>query len=1260
MKPAVGPAVKAPFRSRRQRDLRWPLAMLWTWIWITGLLTSSQRPLEQHRTPQLPEHPVRRPPLSFSDHTDLASFTRILSRSEGSSGLEGESSSSSASLTWSRSCMRKVTTIVAVCNASALSDDEPVECNRMSCLACCGPSSWNLLHPSSLRIFTIYYASWIPPSCRMTWDGYWEEMEKDSLLKRFWCRRCRHYLRDTCNRLCTTLPRQAWQRQWWISWPTPGTKSYYLSCGRYWDQRANVIYNSGSGDTPMVVLRSLHGALLVPQMPFREQSQGPRTRQQVRAMSSRVASEDDAQAQPNQGVFSTRQGRPGPKSGGSCIIVFQGSSHLYNTDHGSDCTVIIGAWTDVRVGGRLGQAPPEAHQQFHTSVLGEVKLHGPLQHCMHSQATGIQLAQLMYHKSQVSPAFPFPSAHTLPEVSSRTSAHETSRMRSWHRTEPRFARVVECCLMPGLLWSLRALTGLCYRHPAHSGTFFPTRVLTGVFRRRPGIHPRTQCLKRLNRAVTQHDGVQLKAQSVNNHRSGLLLALSRSQLSLTNTATLLRQENALETVRHPRSSPGCNGRMKWIIACVLLKPTASVRHDSAAYSSIGDVTRPAASAGFLHAHGTTALRLTPCQKRSFKRAQVRAVRDGQTTYRGRLHTPASLSLASPGRSPPPRRQNPTSNHSPPASVGYYRVMTWNCGGLNVLRYRELIAWLQQLRQHTPVDIVCIQETRWKDCSEFSSEDWNCVHSGTGDAHAGVLFMIHRSVAPVTSIRFNHLVLGRMLHIRIETNPAVDLLGVYQHAWNVQSNPRQLSLEQRTQELLRHRSHIRDVVSSWTRSIPKRNSLMVLGDFNAALSEHKPNIGPGTQPHAHQHPDQADFQSLIVSTGLNALNTWGRSGNKAGTFVMHNGAKVQIDYMFSRLPCEPRLLTATAVPEAPVVHPTGFRHIPVLGFLRKPTLPHAGGAPQKMHPYQIRQALTLDASLPQRFREAVQLQLPHSANLHVCLQSAWNRVAPKASPRPLEAQQSGFTLKTYWQAKQQLRQSLETVDAYRAPVMYYIAECNTMSILQQFPHSLQALKPILRAWQDAVRFHTLDRSLRKQVRDRKKHKFDALVDQAVSAAEKGLPAVYKLVKQQAPKSSKRSIHFRSSTGQLLTPEQELQELTRYFSDVYHSNRLPSPAHNWTLQHDFDITLQEVQAALHALQSQKALPDGDTPAILWKTASTEIAQPLTDALNDQLRAGPLTFPTRWHESHLVLIPKPSKPPNCPSNLRPISLLSVEAKC
>ena len=232
-----------------------------------------------------------------------------------------------------------------------------------------------------------------------------------------------------------------------------------------------------------------------------------------------------------------------------------------------------------------------------------------------------------------------------------------------------------------------------------------------------------------------------------------------------------------------------------------------------------------------------------------------------------------------------------SPQNPDAPDPYIRIITWNCGGLNSVRFTETLAWLASIRSHTPVDIVCLQETKWRDSAEFSSDDWNCVHSGSGESQAGILFLVHKSLAPQSQLRFNHLCPGRLLHLRIETQPAIDLLGTYQHAWNPQAQLPHASLEQRTQILLQKRAHIHSQISAWVRSVPKRNSLMLLGDFNSSLAPSSPHVGPGVLQHSQPRPDHHDFQQLIVSSGLNALNTWGRSGEPAGTFVMHSGSAV---------------------------------------------------------------------------------------------------------------------------------------------------------------------------------------------------------------------------------------------------------------------------------------------------------------------------------------------------------------------------------
>ena len=115
--------------------------------------------------------------------------------------------------------------------------------------------------------------------------------------------------------------------------------------------------------------------------------------------------------------------------------------------------------------------------------------------------------------------------------------------------------------------------------------------------------------------------------------------------------------------------------------------------------------------------------------------------------------------------------------------------------------------------------------------------------------------------------------GRLLRVRICSDPAIDLLCVYQHAWNpakAEYQQRSLSAEQL---LMNNRQDIWQRMQGWIAGVPKRNLLVVLGDFNAALSPHHPHVGTGVGPaHGHKKGGHA-LQSLIQTAGLNAINTW---------------------------------------------------------------------------------------------------------------------------------------------------------------------------------------------------------------------------------------------------------------------------------------------------------------------------------------------------------------------------------------------------
>ena len=65
-------------------------------------------------------------------------------------------------------------------------------------------------------------------------------------------------------------------------------------------------------------------------------------------------------------------------------------------------------------------------------------------------------------------------------------------------------------------------------------------------------------------------------------------------------------------------------------------------------------------------------------------------------------------------------------------------------------------------------------------------------------------------------------------------------------------------------------------------------MVVVGDFNASPEASHPNIGKGVG-HAHIHKkDGHALQALIQTAGLNAANTWGKSGQSASTFWTHKG------------------------------------------------------------------------------------------------------------------------------------------------------------------------------------------------------------------------------------------------------------------------------------------------------------------------------------------------------------------------------------
>ena len=539
--------------------------------------------------------------------------------------------------------------------------------------------------------------------------------------------------------------------------------------------------------------------------------------------------------------------RPGPKSRGTWTIppgTPTSSSVLHecanrNTNH-SPCA-------DVRVGGSVGRSPPEAVSCSTLKLSYVAKLIDPfwiLSSCLALDPPEPQLPNLSSASFSASHA---PTLHGASLLYRRLAFGQRTCRQSLGAARPApTGRQPTTLLSAGLCsvflgLALLLIHRLSQRTPVKS--YCTLRVFTGIYRRR-----------KTTAATVRRQPCK-----------ALLLAANPGS-----------KRPKVESCPTPpaRASACIRSKPALVALAFLLSFKPSTANTPTGRQPVRDLTPPT---GTLRAYGRMAQQLSATRKRSFRRAQQRALRDGSVLYKGRVHTAKSLQLEVLGSAPP---QSPQSA----VPTQCLRVVTWNAGGLHAGRHTELLAWLEAERQAgQPVHIACIQETHWPQDSEFVSGHWQCLHSGSGKSQGGILFLIGKEVAQASALRFASLEAGRLFHVRIMREQVVDLLGVYQHAWSTHASPTDLA-SSHTSKLLALRSRIWQKLQGWVRSVPARNTMLAMGDFNCTLQPSPPHVGQGVALHrTSSHADQPIFQSVVQNLGLVALNTWGRRGKEAGTF-----------------------------------------------------------------------------------------------------------------------------------------------------------------------------------------------------------------------------------------------------------------------------------------------------------------------------------------------------------------------------------------
>ena len=75
-------------------------------------------------------------------------------------------------------------------------------------------------------------------------------------------------------------------------------------------------------------------------------------------------------------------------------------------------------------------------------------------------------------------------------------------------------------------------------------------------------------------------------------------------------------------------------------------------------------------------------------------------------------------------------------------------------------------------------------------------------------------MLHTQFFQGVSVKHAEVEPGRLLHVRLESNPSMDILGVYQHAWNPAKAEFQHQAQSPEQMLMHKQQGIWRQLQSW--------------------------------------------------------------------------------------------------------------------------------------------------------------------------------------------------------------------------------------------------------------------------------------------------------------------------------------------------------------------------------------------------------------------------------------------------------------
>ena len=491
-----------------------------------------------------------------------------------------------------------------------------------------------------------------------------------------------------------------------------------------------------------------------------------------------------------------------------------------------------------------------------------------------------------------------------------------------------------------------------------------------------------------------------------------------------------------------------------------------------------------------------------------------------------------------------------------------------------------------------------------------------------------MIMVHSSLCQAKDIRFNEVLPGRLLHVRVPgASFSMDVISFYQYVWRSKQTLTQ-NQEQRKSAL--------DSLSKTVSSLPQRNTLIVAGDFNMSLKTDRKYVGPCTIGVSKLGQRGAkDLHRLLEQQRLVAANTW--SVRKPATHVQGNSIS-QIDFVLLRQnqaqglgkSCSPCRQFAVASWR------DGSRHFPLIGRIvhsRRYSAQPRKAYDQLAMEDCYRQASEKITRYTAQVDADLEAQEPSWAGLRSAMEKAMQAEFPRQKgTRPHRATE-------IWDHRKALRN---------------IPQCKVLLAFADLHPQLKQ-RIVWRTWAALARQSA-------EARTTKQRKFaqrQALIDEQLRQAEAksamdGSHSLYKVIKTFKRGRPSERIQLRDEQGRFLTATEERKALEDYSCELFGKGE-DFQLHG--VSGELGITSSAVVEQLRSIKLGKAVPKNCPPIVAWRAIGPAAQRHVALLLNGEAQASRMA--PQITSSSISWLPKPPKKPDKPASLRPIGVIAPEGK-